>query len=512
MTGRIEMIQVKQLLRMRHKEGKSDYKVGKMLGISKNTVKSYYVSFLESCIDYEEVSKLNNDDLYDLFGSKDRQKNKRREDLEREIPNFKLELQKRHVDKTVLFLEYKAKYPDGYNYTQFCHYMKQGEKASEASLLLDHKSGEKMFVDFTGSKLYVTEKGTGKRSETEVFVAILPCSQMTYVEAVRSQKLEDFLNVTVNSLKYFGGSPEAIIPDNLRSAVTKADRYEPEKNRNYKILGEHYNTTIFPTRPNHPKDKAYVEGVVKIIYKRIFAPLRNRIFYSIEELNQAVFDLLEKHNDTLLSGRKETRRELFESVEKPLLKPLPANDYIMKKFETKKVNKFYEIQLGEDKFYYSVPYQYIGETVEIIYSKSEVEVFFKHKRIAWHKREYKKVRTINPEHLPAAHKAYVSWNKESILALADQIGESTSEYCKQIIESKNYPFEGHRACLGILSLGKESSYGKERLNNACLRGLLFKSFSLKTIKSILKKNLDKKGKPEQNYELPTHENVRRDYC
>ncbi len=505
------MVMIKQLLWMRHEEGKSDYKIGKILGISKNTVKAYYDAFCESGLVYEEVSKLDEEEVYELFCAPKKEWNNRHEKLMSLLPDILNELKRPGVDRHVLWVEYREQYPDGYGYSQFCYYLSGAKKPSEASLLLDHKAGETMFVDFTGKKMYILDRKTGKKKAGEVFVAILPCSQITYVEVVNSQRLADFIDVTGNALHFFGGVPVAIIPDNLKSAITKPDRYEAEKNRNYVRFGEHYKTTIFPARPNTPKDKAYVEGVVKIIYRRIFAPLRNREFYSFEELNQAIRELLEKHNNTQLTGRSESRRELFEHIEKPYLKPLPDTNYEIKKFETKRVNKFYIIQLHEDKRWYSIPYQYIGEKVEIIYSNKSVEIFCKNKRIAWHKRQYEKDYVILKEHMPPQHQAYHSWNKETILESAAKIGPETATYCEHLLNSKKYLMEGLRSCLGILALSKESAYGAERVNNACKRGLQFQSYSLTVIRSILQKGLEDHAEPEKDYSLPQHDNIRSDF-
>ncbi len=505
------MVMIKQLLWMRHEEGKSDYKIGKILGISKNTVKAYYDAFCESGLVYEEVSKLEEEEVYELFCAPKKERNNRHEKLISLLPDILNELKKPGVDRRVLWVEYRAQYPDGYGYSQFCHHLSESEKSSEASLLLDHKAGEAMFVDFAGKKMFISDRKTGKKIPAEIFVAILPCSQITYVEAVNSQQLADFIDATGNALHYFGGTPVAIIPDNLKSAVTKPDRYEAEKNRNYVRFGEHYKTTIFPARPNKPKDKAYVEGVVKIIYRRIFVPLRNREFYSFEELNQAIRELLEKHNNTQLTGRSESRRELFEQIEKPYLRPLPDARYEVRKFETKKVDKFYIIQLREDKRWYSVPYQYIGEKVEVIYSNKSVEIFCKNKRIAWHKRQHEKNYVILKEHMPPQHRAYRSWDKEKILADASKIGTETATYCEQLMNSKSYFLEGIRSCLGILVLSKDSAYGAERLNKACQRGIQFQSYSLTVIRSILQKGLENHTEPENKYSLPQHDNIRSDF-
>ena len=313
---------------------------------------------------------------------------------------------------------------------------------------------------------------------------------------------------TANALEYFGGVPRAIIQDNMKSEEKKADRYEADKNRNYLRFSEHYQTTLFPARPNKPKDKAYVEGVVKIIYRRIYAPLRNRSFFSLEELNQAIREMLEKHNDTVLTGHKESRRERFNLMEKEHLGALPDSRYEIMRFETKKVNKFYQIQLQEDKRSYSVPYQYIGSKVEVMYNARYVEVFCKHKRIAWHKGEYDKTIIIDKRHLAPAHRAYQSWNRESILEKAAQIGPETVKYFTELIESKSYPMEAYRICLGIVALSKPGAYGSYRVNHACRRAASYRVYSLKTVESILKKGLDKTVEPQKDYALPTHENIR----
>jgi hypothetical protein len=376
---------------------------------------------------------------------------------------------------------------------------------------IEHKAGEKMFVDYTGKKLKIYERITGKEKEVEVFVAILGASELTYVEATESQRKEDWLKANEHALSYFGGVPGQIVPDCLKSAVTKGNKYEPDINPVYADFARHYATVIVPARPHNPKDKAMVENAVKITYRRIFAPLRDRLFYSLEEINEAISDLLEEHNNTPFQRMKTSRRELFNEIEKAALRPLPKERYELKEFRRLKVPRNYHIEIREDNHYYSVPWQYKGKDVTVIYTASTVEIYHKSIRIALHKREKERGYTTLKEHMPAQHRFYAKWSPQEMITRARQIGDETGSLVEKIFERKGCLELSYRICLGIINLSRH--YSADRLNRASRRALEFHSYSYKAVKNILEKGLDTL-KEETLFlkSFPVHSNIRgKDY-
>jgi len=381
---------------------------------------------------------------------------------------------------------------------------------------MEHKAGDKMFADYTGKHLYITDRFTGELRETEVFVSLLGASQYTYVEAVASQRKEDWIRANENALLYFDGVPSAIVPDNLKSAVYKACKYEPEINSEYNKFAEHYGTVIFPARPYKPKDKALVENAVRIVYSRIFAPLRDMKFYSLKELNDAIRELLEKHNNKILSGVNISRRELYEEIDKPALKPLPSFRYEMKECQTGKVHFHYHVHLKEDNHYYSVPYRFRGKEIEIWYNKNTVEIYFQHRRIASHPREINSTKkyTTLPEHMHPKHKWLNDWNPDRFIEWAGSVGPHVQEMIIEVLDRAKYPEQSYKTCMGILNLYKKyKPNGKQRLDKACRRALSYGTYSFKSVNNILKNNLENiEQRSLFSASLPEHENLRgKDY-
>jgi transposase len=504
---RLEMFQIKQIIRL-DAESKSYHEISDMLGISRKTVTKYVLLFLSTKLSYEDIKSMSEEELNTLMAEQEKPNPDRLEILQSKFIDIEKELKSPGVTKQLLWSEYKIEHPDGYNYTQYCHYYNQWKKPSNATMHFDHKAGDKMFVDFAGNKLQIANKDTGETREVEVFVAILGASQLTYVEAVASQKKEDFIAVMTNALYFFGGVPSAIVPDNLKSAVTKADKYEPDLNRTFADFGMHYETTILPARSRKPRDKSLVEGAVKIVYTRIYAPLRNRVFFSIKDLNEAIWEELDNHNNTKFQGKDHSRRELFTQIEKQALKALPSTRYEIKNYVNATVYKNSYIWLGCDKHYYSVPFRYIGKKVKIEYSRSKVAVYYDYERIAYHTRVQGSYGyTTIDEHLPSHHQFFNDWCPEKFLSWASSVGELTVKVNSIILESKTHPEQAYKSCVGILSYGKKVGY--ERLEQACRRADEFGSYSYRTIKNILTNNYDSLSKEKQNqYQLPIHENVR----
>lgn len=341
-------------------------------------------------------------------------------------------------------------------------------------------------------------------------MAILGYSQLTYVQAVTSQRKEDFIAATENALHFLGGVPRALVPDNLKSAVVKADKYEAELNPDFLDFANHYGTSVLPARSYKPRDKAHVERAVNIAYSRIFAPLRNQVFYSLKTLNAAIAKLLDKHNNKNFQQRPVSRKTLFEQEEKHLLSPLPVERYELKKFKEATVMKNGYIQLSEDKHYYSVPYRFIGCRVKVIYSTTQVSVFYNRERIAYHARSSKRYghSTVH-DHMSSSHQFVSEWNPDKFINWAAAISPTVGDYITRILEAASYPEQAYRSCVGILSY--EKKVGRQRLIQAVERATYYGAFNYTIIKKILQSGLDQLAFGEDTatgQTLPEHPNIR----
>lgn len=485
--------------------------ISSALGISRPTLYQYLTIIKNLNIAYTDIKSLKDSEIKELFGIDKIVIPDKYKTLSEKFPYFLSELSKTGVTLTLLWEEYKKDYPDGYGYSQFCEHFSRWKKSEkELSMVMNHKPGDKMFVDFAGKKMHITDKETGKETPVETFLAILGNSELTYAQAVLDQKKETFAIVTGNAFNYFGGVTNAIVPDCLKSAVTKPDRYEPDINPLYKDFSEHYGTIILPARPYHPKDKPLAENAVKLSYQRIYAPLRNQVFYSLEELNQAIKEKLELHNNKPMQRLGVSRKELFEKTEKNCLKPLPTERYEIKKYLELKVGFNYHIDIREDKRYYSVPYQYKGKQVKVILSYCNVEIFYDNQRIALHQRVKEVGYTTVKEHMPESHKFQSEWNSERLIDWSSSIGENCNSLIKNILEKAEYPEQAFKTCLGIINLKR--FYGEKRLDKASLRALNYGCVSYKSVKSILEKGLDRCEEEEYLFnkkaQLPEHGNLR----
>jgi transposase len=422
---------------------------------------------------------------------------------------MEIELKRTGVNRWVLWGEYRMLYSDGYSYSQFCDYYRKWKQTQLGSFHQEYLPGEKLFIDFSGKKLAVLDLQTGEAKPMEVFVSTLGYSQMTYVEAVESQSSEDLIKATENGFYYFEGVPRVLIPDNVKSAVTKADKYEAQLNEAFRDFANHYGTSVLPTRSRKPKDKAHVEKAVSIVYTRVFAPLRDRVFYTLAALNQAIREQLLIHNQTPFQLRPETRAELFEQHEKQALLPLPAERYEIRHFREVTVMKNGYVQLAVDKHSYSVPYRFIGQKVKIIYSNTHVNIFCKQERIAYHRRKKGFGYTTTPEHLSSTNQFVSEWNPDKFIQWAGSISPIVQQYIIHILEKASYPEQAYRSCVGILSYAKNG--GGERLIKAVERAIYYGTYSYTMIKRILEKGYDKIAFGEDagsQMKLPLHENIR----
>ncbi len=371
-----------------------------------------------------------------------------------------------------------------------------------------HKAGDKLFIDFTGKKLSIVDKDTGEIQDLEVFVCVLGSSQYTYVEACQSQKKEDFMACIENALWFYGGVPQALVPDNLRAAVSKSSRYEPKVNADLVDFAAYYETAVLPTRAYKPRDKAIVENTVRIIYTRIFAPLRNETFHSRTSINKAIQEQLKKHNNMSFRGREYSRLTLFNEIEKQALKPLPEKRYEIKRQSRATVHKNSHIYFSKDRHYYSVPYQHIGKRVKVIYSDSSIEIYHQNELLTLHARQFKKYAyTTIKEHMPSHHQFISEWSSEKFISWASQIGLHCQTLIIKILDKKQHPEQSYKSCLGILHLAKKA--GKQRLDKACKRALDYGSYNYNIIDRILKNGWDELDEDEkESIDIPKHNNIR----
>jgi len=400
-----------------------------------------------------------------------------------------LHIERRRVGVTLELLhhEYLEQHPDGYRYTQFCEIYRRWTKLLRLSMRQEHRAGEKAFVDYSGKKPHYTDQKTGEHIEVELFVAVLGASNYTYAEATASQKGHDFIASHVRAIEYFGGAPAALVPDQLKSGVTRSCWYEPTIQHTYEEMAEHYDTTVIPARPRKPRDKAKVEGGVLIAQRWILARLRNQTFFSLDALNERIAELLEDLNARTMKVYRVSRRELFERLDRPVLKPLPSVRFVYGDWKKAVVNIDYHIAV--DGHYYSCHHSLIKEEVEARITATTVEVFFKGQRHTSHVRSYERgLFTTKPEHRPKAHED--QWPPSRVIEwAANEVGPKTAALIEVLLVERRHPEQGYRSCMGIKRLAK--SYGRERVEAACERALRVHARSYRHVESILKKGLDR---------------------
>jgi len=503
----ISMIKLKQIFLLRL-QGTPYDTIARSLGCSRNTVKKYVRLAEQRRLDPIALTAMEDHELEKLFSEPAVVGQYRYQDLESLFPHMEKEIKRVGVTRWILWGEYKAQFPDGYAYSQFCDYFRQWQDRYTATAHFDHTPGDKVFIDFTGKKLSIVDQSTGEVQDLEVFVAVMGFSGLTYVEAVPNQQKEVFLQAIENALWYFKGVPRALVPDNLKSAVTRPDKYEPEINETLLDFANHYGTTIYPARSRKPRDKSMVENMVNIVYSRIFAPLRDRSFFHIRELNAAIGELLESHNNQRFQKEPVSRREKFDLNEAAQLAPLPTGRYLIKHYKTARVMKNCHVQL--EKRYYSVPYRFIGKEVKLIHTQQEVHIFFNQDRIAYHSKGLKPFGyTTQADHLPSSHRFVTEWTPAKFIVWAERISPEVKDYIEAVLTQKSYPEQAYRSCLGILSM--EKKVGKERLIKAIKRAGHYRIFHYKAIKKILEGGLDKLLEGDQDpvqITLPLHQNIR----
>lgn len=403
------------------------------------------------------------------------------------------ELKRKGVTLTLLWEEYRSQYPGGYQYSRFCDLYRDWCGKLTTSMRQIHKAGEKMFVDYAGHTLPIVDRSTGEIREAQIFVAVLGASSYTFAEATRSQALADWIGSHTRALSFFGGVPQIIVPDNLKSGVTKPCRFDPDINPTYNDLALHYGTAVIPGRVRKPKDKAKAEVAVQVVERWILARLRNRTFFSLAEANAAIAELLEDLNSRPFKKLPGSRRQAFEALDQPALRPLPETPYEFAEWLKARVNIDYHIEvLGH---YYSVPYQLLKQQLGVRLTATTVECFHKDKRVASHPRSALKGRhSTLAEHMPKAHQEYAGWDAKRLIGWAATAGADTAALVEKILASRAHPQQGFRAALGLMRLGK--LHGNNRLEAASKRALLSGATSYKSVASILEKGLDRQPLPE----------------
>lgn len=417
------------------------------------------------------------------------------------------EMQRKGVTRLLLWEEYAAARPGRhYSYSQFCRLYRAWLAGLKATMRQTHRAGEKMFVDYAGPTVSIVDAGTGEVRAAQVFVAVLGASNYTYAEATFTQQLPDWVGSHVRAFEFFGGVPQLVIPDNLKSGVTKACRYEPLLNRTYQEMLAHYATAALPARPYKPRDKAKAEVAVQVVERWLLARLRHETFFSLADLNRALRRLLTSLNERPFKKLPGSRRSQFEALDRPALSPLPPHPYELAEWKRARVHIDYHVEVAGH--YYSVPHPLIRRELDVRLTAAAVECFLNGERVAAHPRSDRKgAHSTLPEHMPKAHRAHQEWTPGRFLNWALSVGPHARDLVQHLLTDRPHPEMGFRSCLGLLSLARR--YGNARLEAACQRALALGSPTRRSVVSILEKGLDAQPPPEAaDLSLPTHCNIR----
>jgi transposase len=509
------MHQIKRVIEL-HQQGRSIRQVGRLTGISRNTIWDYLRRIALSGRSLDELLALNDEALTGIVQVDPIEKiragriaDDRYPSIEGRLEYYKAELDRTGVTRQLLWQEYRADHPEGYSYSQFCEYLGRHLKKDQAIMRFTHRPGEQLQADFAGDKLGYVDRQTGEWIACEMLVCAMRFSHYLYVEALRSQRQEELIKGLANTIHYLGGVPQSIKFDNTKSAVTRASRYEPTFTEAMDMLAAHYGTTVLATRVRKPRDKASVEKGVSVAYNQIYGPLRDRIFHSLEELNAAIHQQLALLNNKPFQAKAGSRKQLFETEEKPLLRELPSAAFQLKHVTEGKVQRNYHVILGEDRHQYSVPFTLIGKRLRIIYTTETLEIYDGLSRIAVHKRSYQKNGyTTTAEHMPEKHRHQArqrGWNAADFEQQASRIGQSTLKVIQRILQSRYFYEQTYNSCLGILRLGNQ--YGYQRLEAACSRIKEAPLVNYGMVANILKRNLDKSSCDPELF-TPPHEQIR----
>ncbi len=503
---RAPMRKVREVLRLRHALGVSERQIATTVGIGRSTVAEYLRRAAVIGITWPVPAEMDDGELERrLFTPPSFD-----EKVARSLPDWQrvhTELKRRSVTLLLLWEEYRAEHIDGYGYSRFCDLYGEWRATISPTMRQAHGPAEKLFVDFAGDTVPVFDGATGAQRLAHVFVAVLGASNYTFAQARWSEGLADWIALHVDAFAAIGGVPKAVVCDNLKAGVTATCRYEPGINRTYQELAEHYDTVILPTRPRKPRDKAKVEVAVQIVQRYVLARLRNRSFFSLNELNAAIHETVADLNAKIMRKLGVSRDELFRDIDRPALKALPSTRYQYAEWRKCRVAPDYHVEIADH--YYSVPSRLIRQELEARITDKTIEILYKGARVASHARSYARHRhTTIPEHMPSAHRRYAEWTPARIKREAAKIGPATIALVEAIMKAKPHPEQGFRASLGILRLAR--SYGSARIEAACRRGNDIGATSYGSIKSILQHGLDRAYANEKLPEEPPiqHGNIR----
>jgi transposase len=480
------MRKIREILRLKFDCKLTYRQIARSCGIGRSTASDYLKRFEDSSLAWPLPSDIDDTRLEQLlFPSARIDYSTKRAGLDWQYIHG--ELRRKGVTLMLLWQEYKEQYPDGYQYSQFCHLYRQWAGRIDPVMRQEHRAGEKMFVDYAGQTMGIYDPTSKKTREAQIFIAVLGASNYTYAEATWTQKLPDWIGSHCRAYDYIGGVPEV--------------------NPTYFDMARHYGTAIIPTRVAKPKDKAKVEVAVQIVERWILARLRNHEFFSLQQLNETIEKLLIKLNRKPFQKLPGSRRSMFEAVDKPALKPLPQQRYQYADWKKARVNIDYHIEV--DRHYYSVPHQLIKKQIDVRITNTIIECFYKNRRVASHIRSHQQAHhTTVKEHMPKSHQKMAEWTPDRFVRWAKKIGPQTAQLIMTVLSSRPHPQQGFRSALGILRLSK--SYGDHRLEAACKRALMIGSTSYRSVASILKHGLDQRPLAEQVKDKPAilHKNVR----
>lgn len=501
------MRKIKEILRL-HSLGLAQREIARSCAIGQSTVSEYLKAAEAAGLEWPDVADWEESRLVAALLPQGRAEPKRARLPEPDFAAIQRELQEhKHLTLLLVWEEYRAVHPEGYRYSRFCELYQRWRRKQEVVLRQEHRAGEKLFVDYAGAKIPVRDPGSGEVRQAELFVAVLGASNYTFAEATWTQGLADWIGSHIRALEYFGGAPDILVPDNLKSGVSKTCRYEPGINITYEEMAQHYGVAVVPARVRKPRDKAKVEVGVQIAERWILAVLRKRTFFSLGEVNQAIAELLKRLNERPFRKREGSRQSLFASLDQPALRPLPAERYQYGEWKTVRVNIDYHVEVQQH--WYSVPYQLTQQEVETRATASTVEIFHRGTRVASHARSSVPYRhTTIDEHRPKSHQRHLAWPPSRLIEWAGTMGPAVTEVFHRILAGRRHPEQGYRSCLGILRLGDQ--YPKERVEAASRRAVALNACSYQSLKSILENNLDRQApEPAPEPQSPIdHPNLR----
>jgi len=497
---------IREIMRLHLEHNLSQRAIARACAVSPKTV-GYYIEHIQrSGSDWAALRSLDDDALKALLHPEGKQ----HPVSPKPLPDFDYlhsEMKKKGVTLQLLWEEYRSVHPDGYGRTRFCERYRSHVRTLDPVMRFSHKAGDKMFVDFSGERPSYIDPESGALIEPELFVAAMGASSRIYAVAVASQQIPEWIRAHIGAFEFFGGVPACVVPDQLKSGVKTSCKYDPEINPAYAELCAHYGVAVVPARPREPRDKAKVENGVLHAQRRILAALRNRRFFSLAELNAAIAVELEKLNDRPMQGLGKSRNQLFDEIDKPALKALPAERFQIRQWKKAKVHIDYHVAVGGS--WYSVSYTLIGREVEICLSATTVEIFLGGKRVASHLRTFlRNVFVTDPAHRPPSHQQYLQWTPERMRNWGQTIGLQSAAMIEAIIKSADHPDHAYRKCLGLLRLSKR--FGNDRLELACARALKLRAIGYRSVKNILAQGLETADIPEdaQPSEPLVHDNVR----